>query len=69
MFNENKNVIRLYKLRKKISIDCINVEMLKVEREVIKIFKEICDIEMVKDIWKIVLIVKLLKKGDFSLFL
>lgn len=69
MFNENKNVIRLYKLRKKISIDCINVEMLKVEREVIKIFKEICDIEMVKDIWKIMLIVKLLKKGDFSLFL
>lgn len=69
MFNENKNVIRLYKLRKKISIYCINVEMLKVEREVIKIFKEICDIEMVKDIWKIVLIVKLLKKGDFSLFL
>lgn len=69
MFNENKNVIRLYKLRKKISIDCIYVEMLKVEREVIKIFKEICDIEMVKDIWKIVLIVKLLKKGDFSLFL
>lgn len=67
--NENKNAIRPHKLSKKTSTDCINAETLKAEREVTKTFKEICDTEMVKDIWKTALIVKLPKKGDLSLSL
>ena len=32
-----------------------------------KIFKEIWETEVVPDVWKTALIIKLLKKGDFSL--